>query len=229
MNQKLFLLIVLIAGLAACTKDDGDDISKNKSEIETDSSIGMQLGEFEGDWILNQKKIETDTLTVLEQTVVVKLPSEPLLRYVVRTIPNVIDDLRFEVSPNLRHIFRYELQGYSENKSYSSLLPKDQSYSNLYYLYDGSNNLIIPTTYLVASGTMYYDIGNNEEVKHGYYSVLTDKPMLAIFDRDTRLWTLKITLNKLRIIKEGDTNEIIWDLSSPIELLFVATKKIKGY
>ena len=228
MKQKLFLLMVLMVGLVACSKDEDDSDNLQIDIYKSDNLNNLGMGEFVGDWILNNKKIETDTLTVLEQTFFVKSPSESLLRYAVNTIPNVIDEMRFEVS-NTIHGLYYELQGYSENKAYSNLYNLDESFSSSsdYNLYDAfsSSPYITPTVYSVASGIMYFNIGDDEEISDGYYSVLTDKPMLAIFYKDTCLWTLKITLNKLSIIKEGD--EIIIDLSSPIELLFVTTKKIK--
>ena len=219
MKQKIILLLVLIAGLTACSKDDGDDYMSDKNALAYNNAPDSfsQIGEFEGYWILKNKKIETDTLTVFQQTIIVPIPSEPLLEYIVRAIPNSIDGMRYDISPNLRYIFLYGPQGYSENKSYS----------NLYNMYDGFSSLIAPTTYLVANGTMYYDTGNNEEAIYGYYYISTDLPMLAIFDKDTLLWTLKITMNKVRYIKNGETNEEIMDLLTPLELFFVTTKKIK--
>ncbi len=213
MKQKIILLMVLLAGFTACSKDDGDDDVSAAYELKAD--ILMGIGEYEGDWILNNKQIEKDTLTVLEHSLIVKFPSERLLRYVVGTIPSALDEVRFEYS-NSYHCFDYELQGNSENKSYSNLY--DASSSSPY---------MKQTVYSVANGTMYYNGGIDEEIKHGYYSVLTDVPMLAIYDKVMHLWTLKITVNKLTILKDGDTNEIITDLSSPVELLFVTTKKIK--
>lgn len=213
MKQKIILLMVLIAGFTACSKDDGDDNISAIIAPVMDPLMG--IGEYEGDWILNNKQIEKDTLTVLEHSLIVKFPSERLLRYVVGTIPSALDEVRFEYS-NSYHCFDYELQGNSENKSYSNLY--DASSSSPY---------MKQTVYSVANGTMYYNGGIDKEIKHGDYTVLTDVPMLAIYDKVMHLWTLKITVNKLIILKDGDTNEIITDLSSPVELLFVTTKKIK--
>ena len=115
MKQKLFLLMVLMVGLVACSKDEDDSDNLQIDIYKSDNLNNLGMGEFVGDWILNNKKIETDTLTVLEQTIFVKSPSESLLRYAVNTIPNVIDEMRFEVS-NTIHGLYYELQGYSENR-----------------------------------------------------------------------------------------------------------------
>ena len=75
---------------------------------------------------------------------------------------------------------------------------------------------------------MYYDL-KNEKATFGYLSIMTDKPMVAVFDRNTQLWTIRITLNKLNYVIGGDTYETIVDLSSPVDLLFVTTKKVREY
>jgi hypothetical protein len=83
MKQKIILLLVLIAGLTACTKDD-DDIANNYVEM---ASPGIsQYGEFEGDWILNNEKVDTAKLVVTEHSLIVREPSEPLIKYAAKNL-----------------------------------------------------------------------------------------------------------------------------------------------
>ena len=218
MKQKIILLMVLMAGLAACSKDDEGG---NVLQASMDSPVLQEFGKYEGGWFVNQKYIETDTLTVSKQTIIVKSPSEPLLKYIIQAIPYDIDDVRLDIS-NSTHCWFYVLQGYSENKSYSNLY----NYEYGAYIEASSFSDMIPTVFQIASGKMYDITDDKNMMTYGYYSVFTDKPMLAIFDNDTRLWTLKITLNKLKILEDGNTDKGITDLLSPIELVCVATKKI---
>jgi len=233
MKQKIILLLVLIAGLTACTKDN-DDISNNAAEI---LSPGIsQYGEFEGDWILNNEKIDTAKLVVTENLLIVREPSEPLIKYAAKEFidnPQIdfkkmnysssfgqindkdgfdLSDLVVEASNDL-YCWIYEPQGYSENKLYNAF---------------SSSPYAGQTDYRIVRGTMYYDL-KNEKATFGYLSIMTDKPMVAVFDRNTQLWTIRITLNKLHYVIGGDTYETIVDLSSPVDLLFVTTKKVREH
>ena len=82
MKQILILLLVLIAGLAACTGPDDDD--KLGHNVEMESPGISQFGEFEGDWILNNEKIDTAKLVVTENLLIVREPSEPLIKYAAK-------------------------------------------------------------------------------------------------------------------------------------------------
>lgn len=230
MKQKIILLLVLIAGLAACTGSDDDNQLGHNVEME---SPGIsQYGEFEGDWILNNEKIDTAKLVVTEHSLIVREPSEPLIKYAAKEFtdnPQIdfkklynassfdnngfdLSDLVVEASNDL-YCWIYEPQGYSENKLYNAF---------------SSSPYAGQTDYRIVRGTMYYDL-KNEKATFGYLSIMTDKPMVAVFDRNTQLWTIRITLNKLHYVIGGDTYETIVDLSSPVDLLFVTTKKIKEY
>ena len=222
MKQKIILLMVLIAGLAACSKDEE---SYDYSKYAVDSEIIVQYGEFEGDWILNQQKIETDTLTVMNDHFFVKAPSVPLIKYVVNELPQsgaMLNgkesyDYKSDASnmPNVEvettygsHIWPYEHQGYSSN--------------NAYFNVDGLKSTVTQTYCTIANGMV-------NDVTGGYsffLSVCTDQPMVAVFNRDTNLWTLKITLTKIKYSISGTDGEKTIDLQLPAELLFVATKKL---
>lgn len=234
MKQILILLLVLIAGLAACTGPDDDD--KLGHNIEMESPGISQFGEFEGDWILNNEKIDTAKLIVTEHSFIVRQPSEPLIKYAAKEFidnPQIVfekmnnassfeeindnngfdlSDLVVEASNDL-YCWFYEPQGYSANKSYNAF---------------SSSSYATQTDFKIIRGTMYYVL-KNEKATFGYLSIMTDKPMVAVFDRNTQLWTIRITLNKLSYVIGGDTYETIVDLSSPVDLLFVTTKKVREY
>lgn len=233
MKQKIILLLVLIAGLTACTKDD-DVKANNYGEM---ASPGIsQYGEFEGDWILNNEKVDTAKLVVTEHSLIVREPSEPLIKYAAKEfIDNpqidskklynaslfgqIYDNNGFDLSnlvveaSNDLYCWLYEPQGYSENKLYNAF---------------SSSTYATQTDFRIVRGTMYYDL-KNEKATFGYLSIMTDKPMVAVFDRNTQLWTIRITLNKLHYVIGGDTYETIVDLSSPVDLLFVTTKKVREH
>jgi hypothetical protein len=78
MKQKLFLLLMLVVALAACTKDDENDNyaseapPTNPTESSTSSNndsvkTNYEVGNFEGEWILDQHVIsQPDTIFVEE-------------------------------------------------------------------------------------------------------------------------------------------------------------------
>ncbi len=72
---------------------------------------------------------------------------------------------------------------------------------------------------------MYY-IDNNVKIDPCHLSLFTNEPILSFFYRDTNLWVIQITLNKLYY--QIDYNDIIVDLESPLELIYVATKKVRN-
>ena len=59
MKQKLFLLMVLMVGLVACSKDEDDSDNLQIDIYKSDNLNNLGMGEFVGDWILNNKKIES--------------------------------------------------------------------------------------------------------------------------------------------------------------------------
>ena len=229
MKQKLFLLMVLVAGLVACTKDeDTQDI-----EIE-ELSIENEYVEFEGNWILNNVTIETDTLTVMDDHFFVRTPSVPLIKYAVNELSNnslflpdienkayngKADQSEYTTGPFIyyyvnveatygSHIWPYDFQGYSLN--------------NAYYNVDGLKSDVTQTYYIIANGLVNY-YGDNKSYN---LSICTDQPMVAVFNKDTHLWTLKMTFTKINYHISGVDGENTMDLQSPAEVLFVETKKL---
>ena len=214
MKQKLILLMVLIAGLAACSKDEE---SYDYSKYAVDSEIIVQYGEFEGDWILNQQKIETDTLTVTHDHFFVKAPSVPLIKYAVKELSKTENSYETDtpMMPNVKiettygsHIWPYEHQGYSSN--------------NTYFNVEGLKSTVTQTYCTIANGMVNNVTGSFSFI----LSVCTDQPMVAVFNRDTNLWTLKMTLTIIKYNISGVDGEQTINLQLPAELLFVATKKL---
>lgn len=76
MKQKLMILMVLVAGLAACTEDDGDTYN---ADINYNAITPILEGEFEGVWVVDQQEVDTARLTVTDSTFQFRLPEAYLL------------------------------------------------------------------------------------------------------------------------------------------------------
>ena len=229
MKQKLFLLMVLMVGLVACSKDEDDSDNLQIDIYKSDNLNNLGMGEFVGDWILNNKKIETDTLSVMDNHFFVQAPSVPLIKYAANELINnslILPDNEYNGETDQSdytaasfnyvkveaaygsHIWPYENQGYS--------------YNNAYFNVEGLKNYVTQTDYIIANGLVYY-YGDNKSYN---LSICTNQPMVAVFNKDTHLWTLKMTLTKINYHISGVDGENTMDLQSPAELLFVATKKL---
>lgn len=73
------ILVLLVAGLVACTKSEDDGLNINQSQIEHFYSSDIELGEFEGVWVVDQQEIDTAKLTVTENAFLVRFPDEYLI------------------------------------------------------------------------------------------------------------------------------------------------------
>jgi len=222
MKQKLILLMVLIAGIAACSKDE-----------ESDDNIGVPMSEavveyeeYEGNWILNNERIDTATLIIQDkETLLVKAPYA-LIKYAMTFISSevnkeikTVDDLTIKINNACTDsvgISNFVIglpctnpQGYSERKTYFNI-----------------NDLNEYGFRHIAEGWTY---NSNSKRYTLIIWVLTEKPMLAIYDMDTNLWTIKITLSKVYIENVGADKSRIWDFPSPLELIYVTTKKVREY
>lgn len=245
MKQKLFLLLVLVAGLVACSKDDGESNKiRNADEDFPEGSNYLGVGEFEGDWILNNEKIGTGRLEVYGIYVILVPPSDTLINYALQLlkekvvcIPGVnIYDAEINESFNSTngevnhygYMMMYDAKLYVKDDK-ALLLYKPQGYSgnkNYFEFSGGGINSI-------SNGNIYYD----EEAEYYQFnqmyltqrvlSLCTDQPIVAVYDTDTGLWTAKITLTKLVYYDMQVNIDIITDLPSPLYLTFVATKKVR--
>jgi hypothetical protein len=153
MKQKLMILMVLVAGLAACTEDDGDTYN---ADINYNAITPILKGEFEGVWVVDQQEVDTARLTVTDSTFQFRLPEAYLLENA-----NYV----YEYAPlGERCDCPHKLVGFSDNIAYYDFVFYHQAW-----------------------------------------------PGVAIYDINTGLWTLKITL---------ESNE------APVILIYIAKRKI---
>lgn len=214
MKQKLFLLLMLVVALAACTKDDeNDNYASEAPEPRVpngDDSVNTnyEFGNFEGEWILDQQVIsQPDTIFVKE------VNKRFLVDFVVPgDIPILkaleilgMKDAEYTPSNYLRHLY-LNPQGISDNKTYYDLFFID------YNAITGDGP--IPAIY----GELYNDVDHSKKV--GYIMLMSDNHNKAIFDSETGLWTLKITISQILSFDN------YCDLPSPLVLLFVAKKRL---
>ena len=240
MKQKLFLLMVLVAGLVACSKDE-DESNVYQRGLANNHMNYLGIGEFEGDWILNNEKIGTGSLEVYEIYVILVPPSDTLINYALQLlkekvvcIPGVnIYDAKINESFNsangeLNHygyMMMYDAKPYVSDDE-ALLLYKPQGYS-------GNKNYFEISGGVICSGYIYYDEEadyyqfNQKYLTQRSLGLITDQPVVAIYDKDTELWTARIALTKLGYYDMQVNIHTIIDLPSPIYLTFVATKKVR--
>ena len=220
MKQKLFLLLMLVVALAACTKDDEhDDYMSEASSTDSmkpkvtnsDNPVkpNYELGTFEGEWILDQQVIsQPDTIFVKEDNkrrylVDFVIPGDiPILKALEAL---GMENAEYTPSNYLRHLY-LNPQGISENKTYYDLFFID------YNTITGDGP--IPAIY----GELYNDVDHSKKV--GYIMLMSDNHNKAIYDSETGLWTLKITISQILSFDN------YCDLPSPLVLLFVAKKRL---
>ena len=219
MKQKLFLLLMLVVALAACTKDD-DEYDDYVSEAPptdsvepkvTNSDNPSQLGNFEGEWILDQQVIsQPDTIFVKNEKDLIiidlKIPGDIPMSKALKAIG--MEKETFTTDTKL-HSMLGMLQGVSDNKIY---------YNIGLMIYGNTAGSPSPAIY----GRLFYEDDHSERGKN--LILLSDSQNVGIYDHKTSLWTLKITLIQV-YIDEGSEIKI-YDLPSPLVLLFVAKKRL---
>lgn len=219
MKQKLFLLLMLVVALAACTKDD-DEYDDYVSEAPptdsvepkvTNSDNPSQLGNFEGEWILDQQVIsQPDTIFVKNEKDLIiidlKIPGDIPMSKALKAIG--MEKETFTTDTKL-HSMLGMLQGVSDNKIY---------YNIGLMIYGNTAGSPSPVIY----GRLFYEDDHSERGKN--LILLFDSQNVGIYDHKTSLWTLKITLIQV-YIDEGSEIKI-YDLPSPLVLLFVAKKRL---
>ena len=224
MKQKIILLLVLIAGLTACTKDDDDNIQKNNVEFMDFPEDFIEKGEYEGEWILNNERIDTATLKIESKHFLIVRAPYALIKYAITFVSSEVnkgietaDDFTININNACKDsvgISNFAIglpcidpQGYAERKIYFNI-----------------NDLNESGFRPIAEGWTY---NSNSKRFTMLISVLTENPILAIYDKDTNLWTIKITLSKVCIENIGADKFKIWNFPTPFELIYVATKKVK--
>ena len=230
MKQKIFLLILLLAGLIACTKDDTkDDIQKHTEDAVFIRMIGS--GEFEGEWIFDEHVVDTATLRVKDYMINV-LPPYALIQYAKTLILNNVADItEKDYEDYSKYYDDYLIESIRPDSVVLTSFPivivcnKAQGYSaqNTYF-YENTTSVSNPRS--IAEGFTY----NSDNKRYtGYIIVVTEEPILAVYNYETNLWSLKITLNKVYFSKmgSGDHVERIWDFPTPHELIYVAKRKVR--
>lgn len=116
MKQKLMLLMVLVVGLAACTKEVNEDKNvlqgqKDEGEFFDQEKYARAFGEFEGVWVVDQQEIDTTKLTVTKYFFQVRFPLEYFVNF-------AYDNAEFKFS---WYSF-YSLTGFTDNMLYCDFL-----------------------------------------------------------------------------------------------------------
>lgn len=210
MKQKLILLLVLIASLAACTKDDGDDyISENNPAAYNNASDSFsQFGEFEGRWLYAYGADAMGyKLTVTEKNVQVAFPENELLIFIDSNLwrfpeyqkLDIIGRRPIEQQP-ITHTFHYEKVGISDYLLYYNFYYDDLPQ----YSEKGEG-------YVVINGKL--DVLRNDYSRSTLnFGILSDKPGVLIYNMRSHFWILTLKITKIYI--EDGEEKLILDLQS---------------
>ena len=164
------ILMVLVVGLAGCTKEVDGEYSTSSIYNEP---LVFRTGEFEGVWIVDQQEIGMDTLTVINKSFLFRLPEEYLYEKVYAPIVHAPLGERCDCP--------HEYVGLSDNMTY------------------------------------YFNFNVYNRVYDNYCSGV------AIYDKTTDAWTLKITINRNQSLKDGGQSTID---KIPVVLVYIAKRKI---
>ena len=214
MKQKLFLLMVLIAGLVACSKDDDTrGLASNLVDSNKNDSIGnsrQELGDFEGHWIMYNHIVSSgNIITVTENEIQLIIPDKDIAQ-TARLIYQYNDTLLSNAYPAqrildqtpIKRTFHYEIQGVSETKTYYNLYYDSiPQYSNV----NGEYPIVIGNMDVI----MGFPYGSHATWNIGF---LANEPGVAIYDRKVNCWILMITLKKTFVDNGEET--MITDLMS---------------
>ncbi len=231
MKQKLFLLILLLGGLIACTKDDTKDDFQMYAEDAPFIRM-IRSGEFEGEWLdFYSEVVDTARLTVTDSSFQVRLPEKYILlnNRVLGSTLYVTDEYGNPVSisdnPNYYKIeyepsnlvLEYINKGYSSESNYFELSVNSDSYKSIDHPIIG----IIHYTNKYAYGDG--NLEDDDEVKQSFeIGFSKDLSGQAMFDQNTGLWTIKLTLDII-------VNDILGNIEfhkQPMRLVYISKKKI---
>ena len=205
MKQKLIILMVLVAGLAACTKEVDGDINNLQKQIDMPwdniDVYKFMFGEYEGVWVVDQQEIDTAKLTVTNAYFMVRYP----LGYLVN---------KYFGKENKMYLAQYKspywFTGFSNNSIYCNFVIDPwtlQSVDNLDKVLAGTDSL----------DTVPFIIPSGEGV--------------ATYDTMAHLWTLKVKLEAIwqnwTVDEEGGRHDpTLLTPSPPITPVYIARKKI---
>jgi len=116
-RTQWMILVLLVAGLVACTKEDDNDF-QNNIEANPEFTFNQLLGEYEGVWVVDQQEIDTAKLTVTENSFLVRFPEEYL-------IGKAFYDIAYSPS-GVQYNNRYASMGFSDNMVYFDFVVDSQ-------------------------------------------------------------------------------------------------------
>ena len=230
MKQTFILLLMLVLGLAACTKDDDRDIAGNAVDPAVIAVLKVK-GEFEGVWVVDKQEIDTAKLIVTDSTFKIRLPEDYLVGmandYFFTMVPQVYIPNQFigndpDSKPSSCFDYVYTPSGTQNDYQF---MTTGRSDSMFYFDYEMQPIALNQVTLFATE--KYKEWGGNTPemndsiiVDFGYQS---SSPCVAILDMSTCLWTLKITLDNISVVWFGKEKVTKLD---PVILVFIATKKI---
>ena len=175
MKQKLMLLMVLVAGLAACTKDDAEAAT---DDITLQKLVLGSYGEFEGVWVVDQQEIDTAKLTVTKDYLQVRYPVEYLVK----------------------KAYKNEVEYKSSWADYKSLYRHSGSAEYMFY-YHFEIDPMPPSPY---GKDMAEDINPVYLASVQPFSFQSSEGGEAIFDITNHLWTLKVSIDRaIQVMADG--------------------------
>ena len=228
MKQFFLLLLMLVLGLAAC-KDDDEDKYVDEDVLAIPSM--MVKGEFEGVWVVDKQEIDTARLIVKDSTFKFRLPEDYLIGmandHFFKMVPQSYTPYQFiindpDANPSSQFDYAYTSSGTQKDYQF---MKKGSSDSMIYFDYE-MEPIALNQVCLFLKEEYKESLGNTPETNDSIvvdYEFKSSSPSVAMLDKSTCLWTLKITLDKISVLWYGE--EIVTPLD-PVILVFIATKKI---
>lgn len=217
--------MLLAIGIVACTKGDVDD-DIQKSAADEAFLNTMIRGEFEGVWVIGEQEVDTAKLNVTSSAFKIRLPENYLV--------GVANDYFFTTvhqaySPNnnpdtkLSSQFDYAYTPSGTQKDYQ-FIKKGSSDSMFYFDYE-MQPIALNQVCLFLKEKYKELLGNTPELNDSIvvdFRFQSSSPCVAMLDKSTYLWTLKITLDKISVIWYGE--EVVTTID-PVILVFIAKRK----
>ena len=219
------MIMLLAIGIVACTKGDVDD-DIQKSAADEAFLNTMIRGEFEGVWVIGEQEVDTAKLNVTSSAFKIRLPENYLVGvandYFFTTVPQAY-------SPNnnpdskLSSLFDYTYTPSGTQKDYQ-FIKKGSSDSMFYFDYE-MQPIALNQVCLFLKEKYKELLGNTPELNDSIvvdFRFQSSSPCVAMLDKSTYLWTLKITLDKISVIWYGE--EVVTTID-PVILVFIAKRK----
>lgn len=217
--------MLLAIGFVACKEGDAEDDYQTSPGGEA-YLAAVSSGEFEGVWVIDQQEVDTAKLNVTSSAFKIRLPENYLV--------GVANDYFFTAvhcvySPNnnpdskLSSLFDYTYTPSGTQKDYQ-FIKKGSSDSMFYFDYE-MQPIALNQVCLFLKEKNKELLGNTPEMNDSIvvdFGFQSSSPCVAMLDKSTYLWTLKITLDKISVLWYGE--EIVTTID-PVILVFIAKKK----